>query len=243
MPQTAPQTAPPTAPPSAHSPVRSTVVNRVSEMTMISEIRQGFTVPLAVGRNAKGGVGSIGHDRAAPKVRFVDNLRTAFTLIGMEVASGGEIILDDIATIHFARWVILPGDRQLLFTSNFDGGWEQYIHDFVTIANSDRPTTDNKTGTPWMDLVWGNCVDYPGTTDFAAFLNWIQASMIPTTLFFPTISDVTVRDVSWLRRFRGLYAEFDDAALRVDRRTWPPDLLHAYDRFKSAVNRIDVTDV
>lgn len=229
--------------PSAQRQVRSTVVNRVSEMTMVTQIRQGFTAPLMMTRSHNGSITGIGPDPSKPPVRYADNLRTALGIVAAELATGHEIVLNDLATIHFARWVMLPGDRQLLFTSNFDGSWEQYIHDFTTIANLGRPTPDNKIGVAWLDLVWGNCEEYPGTKDFPDFLDWIQKYMINTSLFFPSVSDVTVRDVSWLRQFRALFATFDEAALAVDRRTWPPDLLRAYDRFKTAVNRIDVSDV
>jgi hypothetical protein len=231
----------------SQSPVgmaRSTIVNRVSEMTLVNDIRQGFTAPLVVRRQG-GTIVGIGYDQspAAVPARYVDNLRLALAIIASVIAGGGNTVLDDIATIHFARWVVLPGDRQLLFTSNFDGGWEQYIHDFTTIANIGEPTPDNKLGVAWLDLIWGNCVAYPGTTDFPGFLEWVQTNMVQTTLFFPTISDVTVRDEAWLREFRRHFATFDEIALAVDRRLWPAELLHAYDELKASLNRIDVTDV
>lgn len=217
--------------------VRSNMAGRVSEMTHVVGIKQGLTVKVDIVD------GVIGVDEAAPPVRWVDNLRFVFDLIALEVGFGKPTPLNDVATIHFARWVILPGDQQLLFTSNFDGGWEQYIHDFVSIANSGVKTEHNTTGAKWMDAIWGNCVGYSGTDDFPTFLDFISSNMIETTLWFPTISDVTVRDTSWLRQFRNLFATFEEAALTVDRATWPPQLLEAYDTFTNAVNRIDVTDV
>ncbi len=228
----------PTIAPTNGRSAHSTMVNRVSEMTAVSRIRQGYTTPLNIGAG--------GHpivDLTGPPVRYVDNLRAALELVARQTASGKWIVLDDIATIHYARWVILPDNQTLLFTSNFDGSFEQYIHDFVTVANSGRPTPDNSLAIKWMDLLWGNCEGWPGTDDFEKFLAFIRSQMIDTTLFFPTVSDVTVRDVAWLRKFRGLFATFDEAALTVDRKLWPPDLLRAYDLFKQGVNRIDVTDV
>jgi hypothetical protein len=222
------------------SPVRSTAVNRVSEMTLVNNICQGFTAPLVVTKNSSGQIVGIGPDPTAAPVRYVDNLRTALAIVGEFVGAGVVTVLDEIATIHFARWVVLPGNLQVLFTSNFDGSWEQYIHDFITIGNSGVPTAHNQLGTRWFDLIWGNCVDYPGTDDFPAFLGWIQANMVETTLFFPEISDVTVRDVAWFREFWAHFATFDEAALAVERQSWPPALLAAYDQFKNAVNQIDV---
>jgi hypothetical protein len=212
-----------------------TTVNRVSEMTMVTSIRQGLTAPLRTQ--------PFGFDADAAPVRYVDNLRLALAIVASKTQTGVPIVLDDIATIHFARWVILPGNQQLLFTTNFDGGWDQYLHDFTTIANSGKPTPDNPNGVPWLDLVWGNCDGWPGTGDFGRFTGWVRQHMVQTTLFYPTVSDVTIRDVAWLRIFRRLFTSFDEKVLTVDRRTWPPDLLAAYDEFKSAVNQIDVTDV
>jgi len=217
--------------------VRSKMAGRVSEMTHVVAIKQGLTVKIDVVDDV------IGVDEAAPPVRWADNLRFVFDLIDLYVASGQLTPLNDVGTIHFARWVILPGDQQLLFTANFDGGPEQYIHDFVTIANSGVPTRHNTTGAKWMDAVWGNCVGYPGTEDFSAFLDFMSTNLVETTLWYPTITDVTVRDTSWLRQFRNLFATFEDAALEVERSTWPPRLLEAYDTLTRAVNRIDVTDV
>lgn len=217
--------------------VRSTMAGRVSEMTHVVGIKQGLTVKIGVVD------GILDVDEAAPPVRWADNLRFVFELIALDTAAGQLTPLNDVATIHFARWVILPGDQQLLFTSNFDGGWEQYIHDFVTIANSGVKTPHNTTGARWMDAIWGNCIGYPGTDDFPAFLDFISTNMVQTTLWYPTITDVTVRDTSWLRQFRNLFATFEEAAFEVDRSAWPPRLLEAYDTFTRAVNRIDVTDV
>lgn len=42
--------------------------------------------------------------------------------------------LGTIPTIHFARWVIIDRGRRLLFLSNFDGSWENYLGDFIDKA-------------------------------------------------------------------------------------------------------------
>jgi hypothetical protein len=209
------------------------MVDRVSEMTHIVAIKQGFTTK----------IGLDGLEPDKPPVRWVDNLRWALHTVQGITRKGTPTVLDDIATIHFARWVIMPGDQQLLFTSNFDGSWAQYIHDFVTFTNTGEKTKINPLGTRWMDLIWGNCEGYTGTDDFAGFLNFIEQGMIETTLWYPTITDVTVRDIAWMRQFRKLFATFDELALAVDRASWPPALLAAYDTFKMSVNRIDVSDV
>jgi hypothetical protein len=37
----------------------------------------------------------------------------------------------NIPTIHFARWVLIDKNKHVLFYSNFDGNWEQYLGDFI----------------------------------------------------------------------------------------------------------------
>lgn len=220
---------------------RSSKQNRVSEMTNIVRIKQGFTEPLVASPSqAAGGDATSVAPRELAPVRYVDNLRTAFQIVRSKVQGGGRIALNDVATIHFARWVILPGDEYLLFTANFDGSFEQYIHDFVTVANGEKWTADNPLQIPFMDMIWGNCVGYPGTTDFMAFLDYIRLHMIPTTLFYATLTSTTVRDIEWLRRFRALFVKFDEAASTVARERWPSDLRAAFDELKSGINDIDV---
>jgi hypothetical protein len=42
--------------------------------------------------------------------------------------------LETIGTIHFARWVRLPGTDRLVFLSNYDGSWQSYLEDFIARA-------------------------------------------------------------------------------------------------------------
>ena len=73
--------------------------------------------------------------------------------------------IKEINTIHFARWVIFDNDTRLLFTSNFDGSWEDYLRDFSV------KTPDG------MDKIFGHCDGYPpgGCADFEAFKAYVQS--------------------------------------------------------------------
>jgi hypothetical protein len=61
----------------------------------------------------------------------------AINLAATLVATKGN--LSGIVTIHFARWVILPAKanerRRLLFMSNYDGSWENYLGEFIDHAS------------------------------------------------------------------------------------------------------------
>lgn len=219
-----------TSPPG--TPASETTVGRVSAMTLIIPIKQELVSPLRVepGPDHLPRI-SIG---AGPPVRPVENLRTALNAVTMLVESGTPMGLNRVATIHFARWVIINEGQDLLFCANFDTSLDQYLTDFMVIANT--PTA------PYMDLVWGNCVDYPGSEPIG-FTAWARSWQVETTLFFPTIADVTVKDIAWLRQFRHFFIEFDRFAQEVPAGKWPTELFAKYQELKSRTNMIDLSVV
>jgi hypothetical protein len=71
-----------------------------------------------------------------PGLLRIMTLRLAFWVIGkMAQLQFKPGFLSDLGTIHFARWVLLPGTNKLLFFSNYSGSWESYLEDFVTKAS------------------------------------------------------------------------------------------------------------
>ena len=89
-------------------------------------------------------------------------LQQVLAALSERIAAGGPTPLEDIGTVHFARWVVLPDDADggsLLFASNFDGSWDNYIEDFA--ANAAQS----------FDAIYSNCVGWPegGATDVYAF--------------------------------------------------------------------------
>ncbi|MEY2880598.1 MAG: hypothetical protein RLZZ15_2978 [Verrucomicrobiota bacterium] len=97
-----------------------------------------------------------------------------------EVPNGA--LFAKLPSIHFARWVIFDNDTRLLFTSNFDGSFFTYIHDFSVEA----PDA--------MDRVFNCCVGYPkkGCRDFDAFKRFILDHQVPTNLFYPAYPEASV---------------------------------------------------
>ena len=107
--------------------------------------------------------------------------------------------LGQIGSIHFARWVTAPGTPDLVFLSNYDGGWEGYLEDFITKANQ------GLTG------VWSNTVGFPrsenlinkGATDGERFKRYARRSMVPTRFWFsayPTLTTRVIRTNAEIRR-------------------------------------------
>ncbi|HYI47503.1 MAG TPA: hypothetical protein VEX35_03470 [Allosphingosinicella sp.] len=107
-------------------------------------------------------------------------LRLAFWIIGSLASRFRPGYLADIGTIHFARWVVLPGTDQLVFFSNFGGSWESYLEDFITKAHT------GLTG------VWSNTEGFPkaanlfleGATDGDPFKRWARRQHRPTYFWY-----------------------------------------------------------
>ncbi|HEX2207164.1 MAG TPA: hypothetical protein VHG93_05740 [Longimicrobium sp.] len=110
--------------------------------------------------------------------------------------------LAGIPSIHFARWVIVDDGRRLVFFSNFDGSWENYLGDFIDKSAS------GLTG------VWSNCVGFPrtkglvgmGARDEQKFKAYSRDSQIPTQVWYSAYRWLSVDNVNNNSRIRlGLY--------------------------------------
>jgi len=111
-------------------------------------------------------------------------LRLILWIISIQVKSVKGTLLD-LATIHFARWVIIDDGDNILFESNFDGSWENYIDDFVDHASAG------------MNLIWGNCIGFPrgGAKDIEAFKAYIRENQSPAQIYYSAYKDSTVRNI------------------------------------------------
>jgi hypothetical protein len=100
--------------------------------------------------------------------------------------------LGGLATIHFARWVLLDGGKRLLFLSNYDGSWERYLGDFIDQAHVG------------LTAVWSNTRGFPrtknlvqhGATDEERFKAWARAHQIQTQLWYSAYKHLTVPNVA-----------------------------------------------
>jgi hypothetical protein len=114
--------------------------------------------------------------------------------------------------IHFARWVITPDGRHLIFLSNFDGSWESYLNDFIDLAASGLTAvwthTDNAVGFPrtrWLVR--------EGARDEARFKAYARFSMVPTNVWYSAYPDISVANIDNNMRIRAdLVAPLDRSA-------------------------------
>ncbi len=115
--------------------------------------------------------------------------------------------LGNIGTIHFARWVMLPNSRDVVFFSNYGGSWESYLEDFITKAHEG------------LTAVWSNTVGFPrtenlfeqGATDGERFKRYARRSMLPTPFWFSAYPSLTTDNVRTNAAIRaGLAAAMTD---------------------------------
>jgi Dyp-type peroxidase family len=115
--------------------------------------------------------------------------------------------LADINTIHFARWVLVPGTNKLMFFSNYGGSWESYLEDFVAKAAS------GLTG------VWSNTEGYPktrwlfldGARDGDRFKRWARRQQIPTLFWYSAYPDLNTSRIRINAKIRQGIAEATDS--------------------------------
>jgi hypothetical protein len=99
--------------------------------------------------------------------------------------------LGGIPTIHFARWVLMDGDKRLLFFSNYDGSWASYLGDFVDKANYG------------LTAVWSNTDNFPpaqflffgGAQHITAFKEWSRQHNVYAAVWYSAYPDETLVDV------------------------------------------------
>jgi len=113
----------------------------------------------------------------------------AVNLLARARATHGE--LSGIPSIHFAHWSMIDNGRRLLFLSNFDGSWENYLDDFIDKASL------GLTG------VWSNTINFPrtyflvfgGATDGPRFKAVARDSQTVTNAWYSAYRDLTVQGI------------------------------------------------
>lgn len=109
-----------------------------------------------------------------------------------------------LSLIHFARWVIIKRDQwpdlgqgperldndYMLFCSNFNGTWDQYIDAF-------------SDGIPdGLNLFWYSATKYPQSIPISAFKNYITFNQIGTDYYYNATPGSAQRDIKAALRVR-----------------------------------------
>ena len=109
-----------------------------------------------------------------------------------------------LSIIHFARWVIIKREQwpdlgqgkqnlqndYMLFCSNFNGTWDQYIDAFSDgIPNG-------------LDLFWFTSTQYPHSIPITPFKDYIRANQIDTDYYYNATPGAAQRDIKSALRIR-----------------------------------------
>jgi hypothetical protein len=96
-----------------------------------------------------------------------------------------------IPSIHFAHWALIDDGRRLLFLSNFDGSWENYLDDFIDKASVG------------LTAIWSNTVDFPrtrflfyeGSRNGTLFKAWARETQTYSNVWYSAYKSLTVQSV------------------------------------------------
>ena len=114
-----------------------------------------------------------------------------------------------LSIIHFARWIIIKRNQwpdlgqgkqslrndYVLFCSNFNGTWDQYIDAF-------------SDGIPsGLDLLWYSSTRYPHSIPISPFKNYIRANQVDTDYYYNSVPGAAQRDIKSALRIRRALVE------------------------------------
>lgn len=125
------------------------------------------------------------------------NLRLIFWLLGAYKPAQANLI--QLKFIQFARWVIIPANRfpylggsqkrdsmrydYLLFFSNFNGTWNQYIDAFSAVLSDG------------LNKIWRWSEKFPGSVPVTPFKNYITSVQFDTDYLYTSYPQATINDV------------------------------------------------
>jgi hypothetical protein len=131
-----------------------------------------------------------------------------------------------LSIIHFARWVLIKRDQwpnlgqgkqklqndYMLFCSNFNGTWDQYIDAF-------------SDGIPsGLDFFWYSSTRYPHSIPITPFKNYIRANQIDTDYYYNATPGAAQRDIKAALRIRRAILEL----AKLHQTLEPADFQKAY---------------
>ena len=135
--------------------------------------------------------------------------------------------------IHFARWILIRradwpdfGQKRdplrndyMLFCSNFNGTWDQYIDAFSDALPSG------------LDLLWYTSTKYPHSIPITPFKNYIRANQVDTDYYYNATPGSAQRDVKSGLRVRRALLELAGLHEQLP----PEDFARAWNRILASI--------
>lgn len=115
---------------------------------------------------------------------------------------GPDPMLQRLSFIHAAHWVLIdhfPGERArnryayLLFVSNFNGSWREYIDAFATAI----PRR--------MAILWGASYGFPGPQPPKPFVNYIERNQLAPAHLYSAYPQASATEVASALRVSALF--------------------------------------
>lgn len=138
--------------------------------------------------------------------------------------------LINLSLIHYARWSLIgrnsfphlaPSQPRenlhysyMMFESNFNGSWDQYIDSFSFAIPSG------------LDLFWRYNVGYPKSIPLHNFYDYIRFNQIETDYFYNAYPCASANDVKSATQLFNNLKHFADTSLTLN----DDDFLHAYNK-------------
>jgi hypothetical protein len=96
--------------------------------------------------------------------------------------------LSGLNSLHFAHWVVIDDGRRLLFLTNYDGSWENYLDDFIDKASIG------------LTAIWSNTLNFPrtkflvfgGARDERKFKSIARQTQVVTNVWYSAYPNLTV---------------------------------------------------
>jgi hypothetical protein len=96
--------------------------------------------------------------------------------------------LSGLNSLHFAHWVVIDDGRRLLFLTNYDGSWENYLDDFIDKAAIG------------LTAIWSNTDNFPrtrflvlgGARDERKFKAIARQTQVLTNVWYSAYPNLTV---------------------------------------------------
>jgi len=163
-------------------------------------------------------------------------LRLIFLVIGkLGVPKKDQQNLVNLSFIHFARWVIIPrggfprlSNAQpveslnydyMLFCSNFNGSWKQYIDAFSEVIPGG------------MNNIWRWSVGYPGSQPLTPFLAYIEQNQYDNDYYYNATPGASTTDILRALDLQRKLTAFVPASRGLSAVEFEP----AFDRFLASV--------
>jgi hypothetical protein len=156
-------------------------------------------------------------------------LRVVFFVLGVVKPLQNDLI--NLSFIEFARWVIVPrdsfpflGDGQareklqydyLLFFSNFNGTWNQYIDAFSAVLSKG------------LNLIWRWSEKFPGSVPVTLFKEYIARVQFDTDYYYTAYPHAAANDVKSAHVVQASFDSLDAVAAQCG----PQQFAEAYLNF------------